>query len=70
MLLNPSCRKFNLKAVSNKVLDTKVRMGQTEMVIDLVKSAIGSKNQISGEENSAPTKRKMRMEYLTYLSLG
>ena len=64
ILLNPSCRKVNLKAVSNMVPDAKVTIGQTEMVIDLVKSAIGSKNQMSWEENSAPTKRKMRIEYL------
>ena len=70
MLLRKSWRKVNLKAVSNIEPDAKVTMGQTEMVIDLVKSAIGSKNQMSWEENSAPTKRKIRMEYFTYRNLG
>lgn len=45
-LLNQSCKKANLKANPNTELVAKVMIGHTDIVTDLVKSAIGSKNQI------------------------
>jgi hypothetical protein len=48
-------------------VDIKVMIGQIESSTERVNKAIGSKNQKSWEEKTAPIRRKIRIMYLRYL---
>jgi hypothetical protein len=57
------------KNKSNKPLEISVTMGKIVKVNDLVVKAMGSKNQISCEEKTAPIRRKIRTRYFSDLNL-